>query len=63
MITVKYMGDQSMPLKKGYGKFTIASNIRTEIRAGRTPAQAVAIAYSIARRAAPTKLRKRYEKK
>jgi len=52
-----------MPLKKGYGKRTIASNIRTEIGAGRPAAQAVAIAYSIARSAAPKSLRKRYEKK
>lgn len=42
-----------MPLKRGYGKKTIAKNIQTEIRAGRPRRQAVAIAYSIARRAAP----------
>lgn len=42
-----------MPLKKGYGAKTIAANIRTEIKAGRSQKQAVAIAYSVARKAAP----------
>jgi hypothetical protein len=41
-----------MPLKKGYSKATIAKNIRTEVRAGRKPKQAVAIAYATARQAA-----------
>ena len=41
-----------MPLKKGYSKATIDKNIATEIRAGRDPKQAVAIAYSTARAAA-----------
>jgi hypothetical protein len=35
-----------MPLKKGTSKKVIAQNIRTEIRAGKKPKQAVAIAYS-----------------
>lgn len=35
-----------MPLKKGSSKKTIQDNIRTEIRAGRDPKQAAAIAYS-----------------
>jgi hypothetical protein len=42
-----------MPLKKGYGEKTIAKNIKTEIKAGRPQAQAVAIALSVAREAAP----------
>lgn len=42
-----------MPLKKGYSSKTIAKNIRTEMRAGRPQKQAVAIAYSVARKAAP----------
>lgn len=42
-----------MPLKMGYGKKTIARNIRTEMRAGRPQRQAIAIALSVARRAAP----------
>lgn len=35
-----------MPLKKGKSKKTIQSNIRTEIKAGKSPKQAAAIAYS-----------------
>ncbi len=35
-----------MPLKKGKSQKTISQNIATEIRAGRKPAQAKAIAYS-----------------
>jgi uncharacterized protein len=41
-----------MPLKKGYSKATISKNIRTEVRAGRNPKQAAAIAYATARQAA-----------
>ncbi len=39
-----------MPLAKGKSKATIAQNIATEIRAGKPPKQAEAIAYSEARR-------------
>jgi hypothetical protein len=35
-----------MPLKRGSSKKTIQANIRTEIRHGRPPKQAVAIAYA-----------------
>lgn len=35
-----------MPLKKGSSKKVIAANIRTEIKAGKRPAVAAAIAYS-----------------
>ena len=37
-----------MPLKKGKSKKTIQQNIRTEIKAGKAPKQAAAIAYSVA---------------
>jgi hypothetical protein len=39
-----------MPLLKGKGKKTIAANIRTEVKAGKKPKQAVAIALETARR-------------
>lgn len=37
-----------MPLKKGSSKKAISANIATEIRAGKKPSQAAAIAYSVA---------------
>ena len=49
-----------MALRKGYGKKTIARNIQTEVKAGRPVKQAVAIAYSIAREAAPKKLKSKF---
>lgn len=42
-----------MPLKKGSSKKVIQENIATEIRAGKKPAQAVAIAYSVAGKSKP----------
>ena len=38
-----------MPLKEGSSRETISQNIATEIRAGKPPKQAAAIAYSKAR--------------
>jgi hypothetical protein len=55
--------EQDMPLKKGYGEKTIAKNIKTEIKAGRPQKQAVAIALSVARSAAPKKEKYRFTKK
>ena len=40
-----------MPLKKGYSRETIGQNVSREMRRGRPQKQAVAIAYSIARKA------------
>lgn len=47
-----------MPLLKGKGKKTIASNIRTEMKAGKPQKQAVAIALSTARRSGGKKGRR-----
>lgn len=42
-----------MPLKKGYSRKTISSNIRAERAAGKPQRQAVAIALNTARKAKP----------
>lgn len=52
-----------MPLKRGYGKKTIAKNIATEVKKGRAVKQAVAIAYSVARKSAPKRLRSKFTRK
>lgn len=54
-----------MPLKKGYGSKTIAKNIGTELKKhpSMNPKQAVAIALSIARSAAPKKLKSKFTKR
>jgi hypothetical protein len=40
-----------MPLKKGYSAKSISSNIRTEMKHGKSQAQSIAIALSIAKKA------------
>jgi hypothetical protein len=40
-----------MPLKKGYSKKSISSNIKTEMKSGRSHKQAIAIALSVAKQA------------
>ena len=45
-----------MPLKKGYSKKSISSNIKTEMAAGKPQKQAVAIALSNARKTGRRKI-------
>lgn len=40
-----------MPLRKGYSRKSVSSNIKREMRAGKPQKQAVAIALSVARKA------------
>jgi hypothetical protein len=47
-----------MPLIKGYSAKSVSKNIRTEMRAGKSRKQAVAIALSTARKAKKKKKKK-----
>lgn len=40
-----------MPLKKGYSRKSVSSNIRAEMKSGKPQKQAIAIALDVARRA------------
>lgn len=44
--------EKKVPLKKSTSKAAFQSNVKAEVKAGKKPAQAVAIAYSVKREAA-----------
>lgn len=48
-----------VPLKKGSSKEVIQENIRREIKAGKDPKQAAAIAYAAAKKTKPKTNKKR----
>jgi len=40
-----------MPLKQGYSEKTVSKNLKTEMKAGRSQAQSIAIALDVAKKA------------
>lgn len=49
-----------MPLIKGYSKKSVSSNIRTEMKRGKSQKQSIAIALSVAKKA-KSKRRKKWD--
>lgn len=52
-LCVKFRKGVIMPLKKSKSDKAFKSNVKAEIKAGKPPKQAVAIAYSVKREAKP----------
>lgn len=51
--------EEGMPLKKSTSKKAFSANVRAEMNAGRPQKQALAIAYSVKRKAAASKGKKK----
>lgn len=51
-----------MPLKRGYTRKSIRQNIATEVKAGKPPRQAIAIALNVAKKAKAAAMNKKGKK-